>query len=99
MSMIGQLAFSKAGHDRGELYVITAEEGDFVFLCDGCLKPPDKPKKKRKKHIQPMNRRVEEALLWKLQKGETVYAEEIKYALKQYKTAAAAGTENVMGRQ
>ena len=93
MSMIGQLAVSKAGHDKGELYVITAEEGDFVFLCDGCLKNPENPKKKRKKHIQPMNRRVDEKLLEKLRTGEKVYAEEIKYVLKQYKIAAAAGTE------
>lgn len=82
--MIGQLAISKAGHDKDTLYVVVGQEGDFVYLCDGRLKTPENPKKKRLKHVQPMNRRVDGALLQKLQSGERVYAEEIKYALKQY---------------
>lgn len=92
--MTGQLATSRAGHDRDTLYVIIAEEGDFVYLCDGRLKPPDRPKKKRRKHIQPIDSYVDEKLLYRLQKGEKVYAEEIRYALKQYgNTAAVPGTE------
>ena len=47
--MTGQLVTSRAGHDKDTLYVIIAEEGDFVYLCDGRLKPPDRPKKKRRK--------------------------------------------------
>ena len=47
--MIGQFVISKAGHDKGEIYVIVAEEKDFVYLSDGRLKLPEKPKKKRKK--------------------------------------------------
>ena len=61
--MTGQLATSRAGHDRDTLYVIIAEEGDFVYLCDGRLKPPDKPKKKRRKHIQPIDSYVDENTL------------------------------------
>lgn len=80
--MTGQLVTSKAGHDKGTLYVIVAQEDDFVYLCDGRLKTPEKPKKKRLKHIQPMNATVGGELLKKLQSGEKVYAEEIKYALK-----------------
>ena len=82
--MIGQLAISKAGHDKDALYVVVRQEGDFVYLCDGRLKTPEKPKKKRLKHVQPVNRRVDGGLLRKLQSGEKVYAEEINYALKQY---------------
>ena len=85
--MVGQLVTSKAGHDKGSVYVIVAEEGDFVFLSDGGLKLPDKPKKKRRKHIQPINDMAEKLLLQKLQKGEKVYAEEIRHTLKQYKIA------------
>lgn len=83
--MVGQLATSMAGHDKGKLYVIVAQEGDFVYLCDGYLKTPDKPKKKRRKHIQPIHTTVEEELLRKLRGGGRVYPEEIKYALKQYR--------------
>lgn len=82
--MIGQLAISKAGHDKDTLYVVVGQERDFVYLCDGRLKTPEKPKKKRLKHVQPINRMVDGDLLKRLQSGEKVYPEEIKYALKQY---------------
>lgn len=82
--MTGQFVISKAGHDKGQIYVVMAREGDFVFLSDGRLRPPDRPKKKRIKHIQPVNTFVDEKLLSRLLHGEKVYGEEIKYALKQY---------------
>ena len=68
--MIGQFATSKAGHDKGRLYVVVAQEDDFVYLSDGRLKGPDRPKKKRRKHIQPINARVEESLLERLRAGK-----------------------------
>ena len=82
--MIGQFVTSKAGHDKGTLYVVMAVEGDFVYLCDGKLKKPENPKRKRLKHIQPIGAFVEEELRNKLSSKSKVYAEEIKYALKQY---------------
>ena len=51
----GYFAKSLAGHDKGKLYIVIEEKNDssdFVFLSDGELKPMDKPKKKRTKHIQ-----------------------------------------------
>lgn len=82
--MIGQLVTSKAGHDKGGLYVIVAAEGDYVYLSDGKRKGPENPKRKRLKHIQPVNAFVDEALRLKLKSNSKVYAEEIKYALKMY---------------
>ena len=82
--MIGQFVMSKAGHDKGEIYVIVAEEKDFVYLSDGRLKLPEKPKKKRKKHIQPITRTLEDTLTEQLKAGESVQAEKIKYAIRQY---------------
>lgn len=81
--MIGQFVTSKAGHDKNALYVIVGEESDYVFLSDGRLKPVDKPKRKRKKHIQPISRKVENELLGAIQKGLATN-EQIKYAIKQY---------------
>ena len=83
--MIGQFATSKAGHDKGQIYVITAAEGEFVYLCDGRLKPVEKPKKKRIKHIQIINATVPEVLRDRLINKETVSNEEIKYAIKIYR--------------
>jgi hypothetical protein len=50
--MTGYLAYSLAGHDKGEIYLIMKEENDYVYVVDGELKKIDKPKKKNKKHIQ-----------------------------------------------
>lgn len=82
--MIGQYAFSKAGHDKGTLYMIVAEEGDFVYLTDGRLKSLEQPKKKRRKHIQPVNSFAGEALRKRMESGENVRPEEIRYAIKQF---------------
>jgi hypothetical protein len=82
--MIGRFAISKAGHDKTQIYVITAVEGDFAYLCDGRLKPLEKPKKKRVKHIQFVNAQVSKELLERLESGACVRNEEIKYAIKTY---------------
>lgn len=83
--MVGKFATSKAGHDRMQLYVVVAEEGDFVYLCDGKYKTISKPKKKRRKHIQIIDRTVDEELFIKLQNGEKITDEQIKYTLKIFK--------------
>ena len=33
--MKGRLAFSRAGHDKGKLYLIVRQEGERVWLADG----------------------------------------------------------------
>ena len=48
----GMLARSKAGHDKGHVYVILKEEDAYVYLVDGEIRTMDKPKKKKKKHVQ-----------------------------------------------
>lgn len=83
--MIGKFATSKAGHDKSQLYVIVDADKEYVYLCDGRLKPYGKPKKKRTKHIQIINGTVEEGLLSKLLTKVDVRDEEIKYAIKQFK--------------
>lgn len=86
--MVGQFVISKAGHDKDRLYVITAEEKEFVYLADGRLKKPELPKKKRKKHIQPINVTVEETLKRKLESGACAQPEEIRAAIRQYEESS-----------
>ncbi|MDE5590398.1 MAG: KOW domain-containing RNA-binding protein [Acetatifactor sp.] len=84
--MTGQFVTSKAGHDKGVLYIVVAEEGDFVYLSDGRLRKPDRPKKKRRKHIQPINAEADEDLKARLLAGETVRPEEVRYAIRQFES-------------
>ena len=48
----GMLAKSKAGHDKGHLYVIYDVDETYVYLVDGEIRTIDKPKKKKRKHVQ-----------------------------------------------
>ncbi len=80
--MTGMFAISKAGHDKGRMYVIVGEEEDFFYLAEGRLRGMDNPKKKRKKHVQLVKARADEALAEKLKSGRKVYNEEIKRAIK-----------------
>lgn len=80
--MTGMFAISLAGHDKNQIYVIIKEESEYVYLADGNLKPLEKPKKKKKKHIQLIKKDLDEDLLKKLQNGQFICNEEIKYALK-----------------
>ena len=49
---IGMLAKSKAGHDKGHVYVIMKEDSSYVYLADGVHRTLEKPKKKKKMHVQ-----------------------------------------------
>lgn len=80
--MVGNLIISKAGHDKGMRYIIIEESGDFVYLADGKIRTVNRPKKKRKKHIQPVFCYDTAGLTDKLQNHESVSDEEIKRIIK-----------------
>lgn len=76
--MTGFLAYSVAGHDKGEVYLIIDEAGDYVYVADGAVRTLDRPKKKNKKHIQ---------IIKKDNQGidiSSVTNEEIKHFIKLY---------------
>ena len=55
----GMMARSKCGHDAGNIYVITKVEDTYVSLVDGKIRTLDKPKKKKKKHVQVIKDRFD----------------------------------------
>lgn len=80
--MTGMFATSLAGHDKGQIYIIIKEEGEYVYLSDGHIRGIEKPKKKKKKHIQIMKTGIDAALTEKIRTQQTVCNEEIRHALK-----------------
>ena len=51
---IGSIVISKAGRDRGRLFLVVAEvDDDFVMVANGDLRKMDRQKKKRRKHLKP----------------------------------------------
>ena len=55
----GQIVFSKRGRDKGRAMIVIAADGEYAYLVDGVLRPLEKPKKKKAKHIQPTNNIVD----------------------------------------
>jgi hypothetical protein len=52
--MAVKLARSLSGHDKDRVYVVLKEEGSYVWLADGRLRLMAAPKKKNRRHIQPI---------------------------------------------
>ena len=78
----GMFARSLAGHDKGRLYIIMGSEEDLLLLSDGRLRPAEKPKRKKKKHVQ-IDYGSDEDICRKLRNRQTVYNEEIRKAIKR----------------
>lgn len=82
--MVGQYAISKAGHDKGTLYLIVAEDEKSLYLADGRAKTADAPKKKSRKHVQPIHISAPSEVVEKLKDHTALYPEEIRYAIRQF---------------
>jgi ribosomal protein L14E/L6E/L27E len=55
----GSLVYSIKGRDKGNLFLVLKRDGDFVYLADGNLRKVEKPKKKKLKHVNVTNTRLE----------------------------------------
>lgn len=75
----GMVAWSRAGHDAGRMYIITEMDEHYAYLADGKSKTLERPKRKKWKHIQIMKQVPEE-----LQGSDwsCIKNEDIKHAIK-----------------
>ena len=80
----GMLAVSKAGHDKGRLYVVVKADQEFVYLADGKNRSVSSPKKKKRKHIQ-INYYIPGTSQKVLEAEQKLEDEQIKKAIKEYK--------------
>ena len=78
---VGMLAKSLAGHDFGKLYVIIKVDSEDVDLVDGIIRTVDKPKRKKKKHVQVI-REIQQTVVDKIQNNQVIQNEEIKRIIK-----------------
>ena len=60
----GTFVRSLAGHDKGRVYIIVREESESVYLADGRLREIGRPKRKNKKHVQPIRRQFDQSGGW-----------------------------------
>lgn len=80
----GGIVISKAGHDKGNCYVILKSDGEYVYLVDGLYKTFENPKKKNLKHVQ-FTHYVDKNLMRKNANNELIINEEVKFAIKLFK--------------
>ena len=78
---LGQLVRSRAGRDQGRYFMVSAlVDSEYVYLVDGQLRKMEKPKKKKRKHLE--SRKVYfSSLRQKLEGGQTVFDYEVRQAL------------------
>ena len=79
-----EIVLSLAGHDKGKLFFVLREEGEYVLLADGKGRKLATPKRKRKKHIQSVGTSAHPAILG-LQRGEPVTDRALRRALAAFR--------------
>ncbi|ERM91002.1 KOW domain-containing RNA-binding protein [Caldanaerobacter subterraneus] len=83
---LGQIVRSKAGRDKGRIFVVVGKiDEQHVLIADGDLRKIEKPKKKKYKHLQRYNEVLNE-VREKLKRGESLTNEEIRRLLEPYKS-------------
>ncbi|PNT91221.1 KOW domain-containing RNA-binding protein [Clostridium thermosuccinogenes] len=80
-TVLGQVVFSKAGRDAGKRFVIVGiVDSMYVLISDGNLRRIEKPKKKKKKHLE-LSETVIESIGNRLLTGQKVSNADIRKAL------------------
>ena len=75
--MISDVVVSTAGRDRGEWFYVIQEEPLYLYLANGKDRTLDKPKRKKRKHIQKVLR-SETRVAEKLRLGDKVLNSELR---------------------
>ena len=79
---ISDVVVSTAGRDRGNWFYVIAEDRAFLLLANGKDRPLDRPKRKKRKHVQKVLR-SETRVAQKLLSGDKVLNSELRKDLAQ----------------
>ena len=81
---IGQIVKSKAGRDKGRIFLICrVVDEQFVLVCDGSLRKLNNPKKKKVKHLM-IYKTVLTEFAEKLQENQNLNDAYVKKLLESY---------------
>jgi len=80
---VGLIVRSKAGRDKGGIFIILKLEGEYAYLANGDGRKVDCPKKKKLKHLQ-LTGFSSEFIENKLKEGAKVTNNEVRIALAEY---------------
>ena len=74
---ISDVVRSTAGRDAGEIFYVIGEDPIYLTLANGKDRPLDRPKRKKRKHVQ-MVLRSETRVAEKLSRGDKVLNSELR---------------------
>ena len=74
---IADVVTTIAGRDAGQLFYVTSIEQEYLYLVNGKDRPLDKPKRKKRKHVQKVLR-SETRVAHKLRAGDKVLNGELR---------------------
>ena len=74
---ISDVVISTAGRDAGELFYVIGEDSLYLILANGKDRPLDRPKRKKRKHVQKVLR-SETRVAEKLRLGDKVLNGELR---------------------
>ena len=77
------LVVSKAGRDQGQLFSVIDADEQYVYLADGKSRRLEKPKRKKRKHIEQIPR-TESRIAEKIRNGEKVLNSELRKELASF---------------
>ena len=74
---ISDVVSATAGREQGKLFYVTGADQDFLYLANGKDRTLDKPKQKKRKHVQKVLR-SETRVAEKLRLGDKVLNSELR---------------------
>ena len=77
------LIVSKAGRDKGQLFYVIDTDEQYVYLADGKSRKLEKPKRKKRKHVEQVPRR-DSRVADKIRSGDKVLNSELRRELAIY---------------
>ena len=77
------LVVSKAGRDQGQLFYVVDTDEQYVYLADGKSRKLEKPKRKKRKHVEQVPR-TESRIAEKIRNGEKVLNSELRKELASF---------------
>ncbi len=80
---IGQIVYSKSGHDKTLPFIVTAVDGEYLYLADGKSRKLEAPKKKKIKHVQG-TKHICEDIKKKLEEKSYLQDAQVLKAIKEY---------------
>ena len=82
-SHIAEFVYAIAGRDKGDCFIVSSQEDNYLYLCDGKSRKVSNPKKKKIKHVR-FSGVKDEFILGRLTTTGKLTNKEVRYALSNF---------------